>query len=85
MNELFPIVSGLVVGALLGYVRPRTRAVTGILASIVLGALATVVSGEYKVSWEFLLVDIPLVALSSAAAFLVLRMVRRRQLARRET
>jgi hypothetical protein len=32
---------------------------------VALGVLATVVSGEFRVSWEFLLFDIPLVAVSA--------------------
>jgi hypothetical protein len=44
----------------------------------VLGTLATIISGEYKIGWEFLLIDIPLVALSSAAAFATARTIRRR-------
>jgi hypothetical protein len=38
-----------------------------------LGLLATVISGEYKIAWEFLLVDIPLVAASAWVGYLVAR------------
>jgi hypothetical protein len=78
MHELFPIMSGLLVGATLGLLRPKTRLVTGVAAAIVLGMLATIVSGEYKISWEFLFVDIPLVAGSSLVSLLSLRLLRRR-------
>jgi hypothetical protein len=47
-----------------------------LVASILLGTTATIVSGEYKVSWEFLLIDIPLVALSSIAGLTTVRIVR---------
>jgi dolichyl-phosphate-mannose--protein O-mannosyl transferase len=77
-NELFPIVSGLILGALLPLIRPRMRLAVGVAASVVLGTIATVVSGEYKVGWEFLLIDIPLVAVCSAAAFSTVRAARRR-------
>lgn len=80
MHELFPIMSGLLVGGLLGLLRPQTRLFAGVAAAIALGTLATIVSGEYKIGWEFLLIDIPLVAGSSLAAFLALRSIRRRQL-----
>ena len=40
----------------------------------------TVVSGELKATWAYLLVDIPLVGLVSYAAFTATRRVRRRQL-----
>jgi len=38
--------------------------------------LATVVSGEYLISWSFLLIDIPLVAVSSAAGLFVTHRLR---------
>ena len=82
-NELFPIVSGLILGALLPLIRPRMRLAVGVAASVVLGTIATVVSGEYKVGWEFLLIDIPLVAVCSAAAFATVRAARRNILAAR--
>jgi hypothetical protein len=80
MSEVFPLLSGLLVGLALGLLRPKTRLITGVVAAIILGTAATIVSGEYKIGWEFLLVDIPLVAASCAASFLALRMLRRRQL-----
>jgi hypothetical protein len=80
VNEVFPILSGLLVGVALGLLRPKTRLITGVLAAIVLGTAATVVSGEYKLGWEFLLIDIPLVTASCAVSFLALRLLRRRQL-----
>jgi hypothetical protein len=78
MNELFPILSGLLVGSLLTLIRPQMRFAAGVVASVVLGTTATVVSGEYKVGWEFFLVDIPLVAISSAAGLESVRAIRRR-------
>ena len=77
MHELFPIVSGLLLGAVLPLIRPRMRLEAGVGASVVLGTLATIISGEYRVGWEFLLIDIPLVALCSLAGFATARGVRR--------
>lgn len=76
MHELLPIISGLVTGLLLGLVRPRTRLPLGVGAAVALGVLATVVSGEFRISWAFLLVDIPLVGMSSAAALVLGKRVR---------
>jgi hypothetical protein len=73
MQELIPIGFGLVLGAALGGVRPAIRLPVGAALCVALGTLATVVTGEFKVSWEYLLVDIPLVVL---AAFLALVTVR---------
>jgi hypothetical protein len=83
MNELFPVMSGLLVGSLLTLIRPEMRLWVGVAASVVLGTTATIVSGEYKIGWEFLLIDIPLVALASAAGFATARAIRRRALLRR--
>jgi hypothetical protein len=77
MDELFPVVAGLVVGVVLTVVAPRLRFAVGAAAAVVLGTAATVLSGEYRIGWEFLLVDIPLVAASSALSLLVSRRVRR--------
>jgi hypothetical protein len=77
-NELFPIVSGLILGAVLPLVRPRMRVAVAVAASIVLGTLATVLSGEYEIGWEFLLIDIPLVAICSTAAFVTVRAAHRK-------
>jgi hypothetical protein len=76
MNEIFPIMSGLLVGSVLTLIRPKARLTVVIVASILLGTAATIVSGEYKVSWEFLLIDIPLVAVSSIAGFTTVRLLR---------
>ncbi|HEY3417090.1 MAG TPA: hypothetical protein VGM23_09425 [Armatimonadota bacterium] len=76
MNELFPIVAGLVVGALLGLIRPSMRFLVGFILAIILGGLATFISGEFEISWGFLLVDIPLVAVSSFIGLSVSRRVR---------
>ena len=67
MSELFPFAAGLVLGAVLGLLRPAIRLPAGAACAVVLGVLATVVSGEFRTSWGYLLIDIPLVA---GAAFL---------------
>lgn len=79
-NEILPVVSGLIAGVLLGGVTARRRPLVWALASVVLGLLATVASGEFKATWAYLLIDIPLVGAVSCAAFLVSRRIRRRQL-----
>jgi hypothetical protein len=79
VNELFPIVSGLLVGSVLPLVRPQVRLRVAVAASVVLGTLATILSGEYRIGWEFLLIDIPLVALCATAAYVTVRGLRRRR------
>jgi ABC-type antimicrobial peptide transport system permease subunit len=74
MQELIPVGCGLLLGAALGYIRPSMQLPIGAALAIVLGVCATVVTGEFKLSWDYVLVDIPLVAL---ATFLSLVTVRR--------
>ena len=74
MNELLPLVGGLVLGVVLHLVRrPRLRVAVGVLGAFATGLLATVVSGEYRIGWEYLLFDVPLSALSAVGAYLVVR------------
>jgi uncharacterized membrane protein SpoIIM required for sporulation len=77
MQELVPLVSGFAGGLALGLVRPSLRLPVGALLAVVLGTLATVVTGELEVSWAFLLIDVPLVALAAACGLAVARRVRR--------
>ncbi len=72
-NEILPVASGLVAGVVLGSVTARRRPWVWALLSVLLGLLATILSGEFKTTWAFLLIDIPLVGTASAASFLVSR------------
>ncbi len=75
MNELLPIASGIVLGAILAYLRPALRLSIEAALAILLGAIATVASGEFRVSWGYLLVDIALVAGSALASMRLARKV----------
>ena len=74
MDELFPVMSGVVLGIVVAGIRPSLRLWIGIPVSIVLGLAATVLSGEFEVGWEYLLIDIPLVATSAGLSFTLARM-----------
>jgi hypothetical protein len=74
MDELFPVVSGVVLGIVVAGIRPSLRLWIGIPLSIALGLAATVLSGEFEVGWEYLLIDIPLVAVSAGLSFTLARM-----------
>ena len=76
VEEILPVVSGLVLGALIGLLRPSLRVPVGAALILAFGVLATVVSGEYLISWSFLLIDIPLVAVSAAASLYVTHRLR---------
>lgn len=73
MTELFPLGAGLVLGTLLGYVRPSIRVPLGVPLATAFGVLATVASGEFKMTWAYLLIDIPLVGVAAVTGFLVAR------------
>lgn len=75
MTEFFPVVAGLACGVLLGSLTARRRVVVGLIVSVVAGVLATVLSGEWRISWAFLVIDIPLVAVSAVAGDLLSRSV----------
>jgi hypothetical protein len=73
VEEIFPITAGLVCGLLLWSLTARRRLAGLVAVSIVAGFLATVLSGEWRISWAFLLVDIPLVAGCAVVALLTSR------------
>ena len=72
MNELFPILIGSGVGLVCSFVSLRPwRCVFWWGSSVALGVAATVLSGEWRSGWEFLLIDIPAVAASSFAMIIL--------------
>lgn len=77
MQELVPLVSGFAVGLGLTALRPSLRPWLGGLLAVVVGVLATVVTGEFETSWAFVLIDIPLVALAALCGLLVSRVAMR--------
>lgn len=76
MQELLPIMSGLFLGSVLGLLRPTARVPVGALLIVAFGVLATLVSGEFLISWAFLLIDVPLVALSAVVGLVVAHRLR---------
>jgi len=68
--EVLPIVSGLLLGMLLGWMEPASRKRIGLPAAFILSFVATILSGEYRASWGFLLVDMALVAIAGLAGLL---------------
>ena len=73
MNELVPMAFGMIVGLLIGTLTARRRLIVWLSASAVLGTAATVLTGEWRISWAFLLVDIPMVAGTAVLAHLAAR------------
>jgi hypothetical protein len=69
--ELLPAASGLLLGAVMGFVRPAHRRRVAVLAAIVLAAAATFASGEFRLSWGFLALDVAIVATAAALGFVL--------------
>jgi hypothetical protein len=78
MQELFPLFCGLLLGVGLGALRPGIRLPVGAALSVALGVLATVVAGEFEVSWGFVLIDIPEVAIAAFLGLTAARQLRPR-------
>ncbi len=76
MDELFPIFCGLLLGIGLGALRPGIRLPVGAALSVVVGVLATALAGEFEVSWGFVLIDIPEVALAAFIGLTAARQLR---------
>ena len=77
MEEFVPIGLGLALGAVLGLLRPSLRLPVGAFFAVCLGVLATVVTGEAAISWAFVLIDIPLVAVAALLGLLAGRRLNR--------
>jgi hypothetical protein len=73
MQELFPVACGIAVGLVVGGLRPSLRLAAGAALSCLLGLTATVITGEFRAGWEYVLIDIPLVAVSASLSFLLAR------------
>lgn len=79
--EVLPVAGGLAVGCVARYAYQRTRHLSvglrGFYAAAVLliAICATVLSGEFRLSWGFLVDDLLLASLSACGAFLVTGLV----------
>jgi hypothetical protein len=69
--ELFPAASGLLLGVVIGFVRPAHRLRVAMFAAILLGGVATIASGEFRLSWGFVAIDAAIVATSAAFGFVL--------------
>lgn len=70
MEELVPVGLGLLLGALLGALRPSWRLPVATLLAVVLGTAVTIATGEAEISWAYVLIDIPLVAVGAVLGLL---------------
>ena len=76
MGEILPISFGLVIGGILGLLRPALRLPIGAALAVPLGVAATFFTGESEISWAFVLIDVPIVSLSAVVGLAVARRLR---------
>ncbi len=78
MAELFPLAAGLLVGVLVGRsFAGRTVWALIALAAVAIGFCATLISGEWLSSWEFVFVDIPEALVTALLGVALVRWVAR--------
>ena len=78
MAELFPLAAGLLVGALVATsFAGRTLWALIALAAVAIGFWATLISGEWLSSWEFVFVDIPEALVTALLGVALVRWVTR--------
>lgn len=74
MDEVFPVCLGFAMGALIWRAAlGRRSSAIGAAAMFAIGLAATVLSGEYLVSWTYLALDLGEAALGLIAGFVVAR------------
>ena len=73
MHEIVPVALGACSGLVVGRLTARYGAWPWAVLAVGLGFAATVLTGEWRLSWAYVLVDIPIVAVSSAAVFTATR------------
>lgn len=77
MGEVFPVMAGVLVGAIaLQVASARLRMLAIAVLGVIFGVAASSISGELAIGWEFILVDIPLVIASAVVTVLAYNAVR---------
>lgn len=72
MGEIIPVVLGIILGSLVRRgAGGAMRAVLSLFAAAVCGLFATVIAGEYQISWLYLLPDLGEATLGLAIGFAV--------------
>jgi hypothetical protein len=72
MEEIFPVGSGVVLGVVVAYlVSSGLRGWILAAASVLIGAMASWLSGELAVSWLYLFVDIGQVLIAGALTWIL--------------
>lgn len=79
MKELIPVALGVILALVCERLPSRRgRVIAWVVGSIVTGIAVTVATGEWEISPAFVLIDVPLVAVSAVATrYVVLNLARR--------
>jgi hypothetical protein len=72
-NEFWPVLAGIVLGLLLRHVPLRLRSSIGIGLTLLFGCLATIASGEFRVSGTYYLLDTLRVTVSAVVVLWIVR------------
>jgi uncharacterized membrane protein YeaQ/YmgE (transglycosylase-associated protein family) len=84
MQELFPLAAGALIGLAIQWVRsPRLRALVLVVVCLIVGALASFLSGELAISPAFISFDTVLVWVGALVAVIAATLWRRRTSATR--
>jgi hypothetical protein len=76
MHEVFPVMAGVVVGLIaMRIASVQLRALAVVVLGVIFGVTASAISGELAISWEFILVDIPLVMASAVVTIFAARRI----------
>jgi disulfide bond formation protein DsbB len=80
MHELFPLAAGVAIALLLSprEINTKLKVVTLVVLSVVIGALASWVSGELSESWAYLAFDVAQVLLVAGISTVLIATWRRR-------
>ncbi|MET2825509.1 hypothetical protein [Mesorhizobium shangrilense] len=74
MDEIVPVILGAVLGALVWRTtNGRMRAILSVLAVVAAGAFATILSGEFQLSWVYFLIDFSEAALGLVIGIALVR------------
>jgi hypothetical protein len=77
VNEIVPFLGGLLIGLL--YRRGNLSRIWAATAALAVAIIATIISGEFLISWAFLLIDVPIVLVSAAIGYLAWTVVEARR------
>lgn len=80
--ELVPIVGGLIIGGIARYASERRYRWLLVTCVLLIALCATIGSGEFRLSWGFLVDDVLFTSLSACAGFMIAGWIARLRLSK---